>query len=213
MYNHWWQCTGGIQCPTCATFQIHYAIFQICCPPFQTWYTNFQVWYAKANSGLKMRHECPMFHSSTLFTFASWTQLTAICKVMWKTDLRIQLTGSCWGRTPNLSEPRLLCHTSHNASTSQPPPMPIHIVSNDTKLHIPALFFDGYTVKEICSLLGVKKMLIYKTLNFYRRFSTVYSPHTYSHIIRHCCILSTMDILSIQNMGDVYGWCKLRWCS
>ncbi|KAF8549057.1 hypothetical protein OG21DRAFT_1515597 [Imleria badia] len=40
--------------------------------------------------------------------------------------------------------------------------MPIHIVSKDTKLHIPALFQVGFTVKDICGLLGVKKILVYK---------------------------------------------------
>jgi hypothetical protein len=42
--------------------------------------------------------------------------------------------------------------------------MPQHIVSNHTKLNIPALSEDGYTVKEICCLLGIKKTLVYKTL-------------------------------------------------
>ncbi|KAI9456912.1 hypothetical protein HD554DRAFT_2143884 [Boletus coccyginus] len=61
--------------------------------------------------------------------------------------------------------------------------MPQHVISNDTKINIPTLSEDGYTVKEICCLLGIKKMLIYKTLSLYKQFGIVYNPHTYSHVI------------------------------
>jgi hypothetical protein len=46
--------------------------------------------------------------------------------------------------------------------------MPQHIVSNHTKLNIPALSEDGYTVKEIFRLLDIKKTLVYKTLSLYK---------------------------------------------
>jgi len=78
--------------------------------------------------------------------------------------------------------------------------MLVHVVSNNTKLYIPALFQDRYTVKEICRLLGVKKMLVYKTLDFFNIFGIVYNPHIYSTIIRCCHILSTTDILFIWNV-------------
>ena len=72
--------------------------------------------------------------------------------------------------------------------------MPQHIISNHTKLNIPALSEDSYTIKEICCLLGIKKTLVYKTISFYKWFGVIYNPHTYSHAIRWCCILSTADV-------------------
>ena len=89
----------------------------------------------------------------------------------------------------------VLSHCLPWASTT----MPVHVMSKNTKIHIPALFQDGFIVREICHLLGVKKMLIYKTLNYYKNFGGVYNPWTYSNNIEHCCILSTADTLSIWN--------------
>jgi transposase len=74
--------------------------------------------------------------------------------------------------------------------------MPVYAVSNDTKAHIPALFQDGYTVREICHLLGVKKSLVYNTLDLYNRYGIVYNPHKYSVTGRRR-VLSTTDVLFI----------------
>ena len=78
--------------------------------------------------------------------------------------------------------------------------MPRHIVSNHTKLNIPALSEDGYTMKEICRLLGIKKTLVYRTLTLYKQFGVVYNPHTYSRVIRRHRILSMADITFISNV-------------
>ena len=60
-----------------------------------------------------------------------------------------------------------------------PQPIPLHIVSNDMKTHIPVLFQDGYSVKDICGLLGIKKTLVCRTLRYYRDFGVIYNPHMY----------------------------------
>ncbi|KAI9570931.1 hypothetical protein HD554DRAFT_2079935, partial [Boletus coccyginus] len=61
--------------------------------------------------------------------------------------------------------------------------MPQHVVSNDTKLNIPTLSEDGYTMKEICYLLGIKKTHIYKTFSLYKQFGIVYNPYTYPQYV------------------------------
>ncbi|KAN0082877.1 hypothetical protein V8E55_008672, partial [Tylopilus felleus] len=73
-------------------------------------------------------------------------------------------------------------------------------VSNHTKLIIPALSEYGYTTKEICHLLGIKKTLVYKTLSLYKRFGVVYNPHTYSCVIRCRHILSMTHMAFISNL-------------
>jgi hypothetical protein len=73
--------------------------------------------------------------------------------------------------------------------------MLVYAVSNDTKVHIPVLFQDGYTVREIYHLLSVKRLLVYKTLDLYNHYGIVYNPHKYS-VTGYHCVLSTTDILS-----------------
>jgi hypothetical protein len=76
--------------------------------------------------------------------------------------------------------------------------MPAHIVSNDVKLYIPIRHSEGHTIKHICSLLGVGKTLVYKTLNLYERFGIIYNPHKYSHVVRRHRILSIADTAFIH---------------
>jgi transposase len=78
--------------------------------------------------------------------------------------------------------------------------MPAYSISDDTKFHIPVLFQEGHSINEICSLLGVKKSLVYKTLRFYKNFGTIHNPHTYSHAIGRPRILGSADILFIRNV-------------
>ena len=47
--------------------------------------------------------------------------------------------------------------------------MPLRTVSEDLKARIPALRHDGYSIKNICGLLAVKKTLVYRTLAQHRR--------------------------------------------
>jgi hypothetical protein len=71
-------------------------------------------------------------------------------------------------------------------------------MSNDIKLYIPQLRSEGHSVKHICSLLGIKKTLVYTTLNLYERFGVIYNPHKYSHIVRCHCVLSIGDTAFIH---------------
>ena len=80
--------------------------------------------------------------------------------------------------------------------------MPIHIVSNDMKSHIP-LFLDGYTIKEVCGLLSVKQTLVYKILNFYKRFST-------AHLLRPGQLQGTLGVWSYLVEGH---WLYRMWCA
>ncbi|KAF8494900.1 hypothetical protein F5888DRAFT_1616222 [Russula emetica] len=58
--------------------------------------------------------------------------------------------------------------------------MPTHTVSTDLKSRIPALFYkQGFNIKEICGLLGVKKTLVYRILSYSRAYGIPYNSHTH----------------------------------
>jgi transposase-like protein len=51
-------------------------------------------------------------------------------------------------------------------------------ISNDLKGRIPALHHEqGYSVKNICQLLNIKKTLVYETLKHHRTFGVPYDPN------------------------------------
>lgn len=53
--------------------------------------------------------------------------------------------------------------------------MPPHSVSNDLKARIPVLRYQqGLSVKEICQLLGIKKTLVYKTLQYHHSHGSIH---------------------------------------
>lgn len=55
--------------------------------------------------------------------------------------------------------------------------MPTRTISRDLKNRIPVLFYrDGYNVKEICTILGVQKTMVYRALTLYRHFGQPYNP-------------------------------------
>jgi len=55
--------------------------------------------------------------------------------------------------------------------------MPRRHVSRDLKERIPYLrYVEGFKVKEIERLLGVKKSMIYQTLNYHREYGVTYNP-------------------------------------
>jgi transposase len=57
--------------------------------------------------------------------------------------------------------------------------MPPCTVSRDLKAQIPTLFFEqDFTVDQICIILGVKKSLVYKSLQYFRAYGTAYNPHS-----------------------------------
>ena len=77
--------------------------------------------------------------------------------------------------------------------------MPSHHVSHDIKARIPILHHNlGYSVKEIGTVLGIKKSLIYKTLFFYRAHGLTYNPHSAQQSRRRH--LTSIDISFIQGL-------------
>ena len=55
--------------------------------------------------------------------------------------------------------------------------MPYHPVSNDLKARIPFLHNQGFSIKEICGLLDLKKSIIYQSLAYHRYYGVPYNPH------------------------------------
>lgn len=78
--------------------------------------------------------------------------------------------------------------------------MPPRTVSIDLKAHIPPLHRDGYSIKEICILLDVKKSLVYKTLNLHARYGVVCNPHKYLHVVGRHRVLSIADFSFISSV-------------
>ena len=71
--------------------------------------------------------------------------------------------------------------------------MPSHTVSHDLKAHIPSLFFEqGFSVDQICNILGVKKSLVYKSLQYFRTYGITHNPHAQKTGRNR--ILSSLDI-------------------
>jgi transposase len=84
--------------------------------------------------------------------------------------------------------------------------MPPRTVSRDLKARIPVLYYEQhYTVKEICDLLGIKKSLVYKTLDFYRTYGIAYNPHAHQSGRRRS--------LAITDMAFIYNLLEQRHCS
>ena len=60
--------------------------------------------------------------------------------------------------------------------------MPRRHVSHDLKERIPYLrYVEGFKVKEIERILGVKKSMIYQTLNYHRDYGVAYNPMAFSN--------------------------------
>ena len=58
--------------------------------------------------------------------------------------------------------------------------MPPHTVSCDLKAWIPVLFYEqDLTVHQICDLLGVKKSLVYKSLQYFRTYGIAHNPQAH----------------------------------
>src|SRR6202040_2033122 len=76
--------------------------------------------------------------------------------------------------------------------------MPRRSVSLDLKARIPVLRYSaGYSVKEICGILGIRKSLVYQTLRYYIH-GLRYNPNT-RKCGRHRKLIST-DINFIKSL-------------
>jgi transposase len=71
--------------------------------------------------------------------------------------------------------------------------MPPHTISRDLKARIPVLFYEQqFNIDRICHCLGIKKTLVYKTLQYFRVYGTPHNPHTRTRGRNR--VLSYMDI-------------------
>jgi transposase len=77
--------------------------------------------------------------------------------------------------------------------------MPAKHVSEDLKARIPILRYEhGYSVKNICLLLDVKKSMVYQILTYHRTYGVTSNPHRRaSHRQR---ILSPVDVEFIRSL-------------
>jgi len=76
--------------------------------------------------------------------------------------------------------------------------------SLDLKQRIPYLrYVEHYPVKEIVNILGVKKSLVYRTLQFYQRYGVCYNPMVFAHRAPgRPRKLSPIDIRLIKSLLD-----------
>ncbi|KAF8870044.1 hypothetical protein CPB84DRAFT_1754683 [Gymnopilus junonius] len=59
--------------------------------------------------------------------------------------------------------------------------MPRRHVSRDLKDHIPYLrYIEGFRVKDIERILGVRKMMVYQCLKYFRQYGIPYNPSAFS---------------------------------
>jgi transposase len=82
--------------------------------------------------------------------------------------------------------------------------MPRRHVSPDLKERIPYLrYVEGFKVKEIERILGVKKSMIYQTLNYYRNYGVAFNPRAFSNFSRgRRRILTSTDLNLIKALLD-----------
>ena len=82
--------------------------------------------------------------------------------------------------------------------------MPHIKVSRDLKARIPYLaYVEGFKVKEIGQILGVKKSMIYQTLNYFRDYGVTYNPYAYmNHSLGRHRVLDTIDVRFIKSILD-----------
>lgn len=82
--------------------------------------------------------------------------------------------------------------------------MPPRTVSRDLKDRIPALHYEqGYSVAEVCHILGVKKTMVYKGLDYFQRYDVPYNPHTNPERCHRPRLLTSGDLAFLLSL--------LRW--
>jgi transposase len=80
--------------------------------------------------------------------------------------------------------------------------MPRRHVSRDLKERIPYLrYVEGFKVKEIERILGVKKSMIYQTLNYHRDYGVAYNPMAFSNVSQgRPRVLNSIDLDLIKSL-------------
>jgi transposase len=77
--------------------------------------------------------------------------------------------------------------------------MPPRQVSRDLKARIPVLHLEfGFSVKEICKILDIRKSLAYKTLQYYGLYGTTFNPNAQSTSRQRK--LTQVDLAFIRDM-------------
>jgi len=78
--------------------------------------------------------------------------------------------------------------------------MPHHHISQDLKAHIPILFYEqDFIAKEICRILGIKKLLVYSSLSYSRAYGVAHNPHVHCKTGQHWSLDST-DIKFVSSL-------------
>lgn len=78
---------------------------------------------------------------------------------------------------------QIFCHSRQNPAVSKwvvwiPSNSMPRTVSRNLKARIPVLRFElGFSVKEICKILGIRKTLVYQTLRYHCIYGTTLNPH------------------------------------
>jgi transposase len=76
--------------------------------------------------------------------------------------------------------------------------MPRRHVSRDLKRRIPYLrYIEGFNIKEIGRILGVKKSMIYQTLQYHQNYGVTYNPTAFSTLSQGRPRILTNDDLSL----------------
>lgn len=76
--------------------------------------------------------------------------------------------------------------------------MPRRHVSRDVKDRIPYLrYVEGFNIKEIGRILGVKKSMVYQTLKYHLNYGVTYNPTAFSTLSRGRPRILTNDDLSL----------------
>jgi transposase len=78
-------------------------------------------------------------------------------------------------------------------------------VSNNLKAHIPVMHQEGFPVKTICCLLGVKKSLVYSILQLFETYRHTTNPFKYSCHIARPRSLSLADFLFLAEIVEHCG--------
>jgi transposase len=85
----------------------------------------------------------------------------------------------------------------HHVTAIMPPR---RYVVQDLKARIPVLFYEqGFTVKEICKILGIQKSLAYSSLAYFKTYGTTLNPYAFRKIGRRR-LLNLADLKFVSSL-------------
>jgi transposase len=90
-------------------------------------------------------------------------------------------------------------------------------ISRDLKARVPVLQRRGYSVQQICDVLGIKKTLAYNILRFNRDYGTVFNPQGYQRRGRRRCLnggdVTFLRVYIVQNPTALLDEIQLALCN